>query len=141
MPDNPTPDTTVTRLDRLRPDDLISGFRTTPIVTALFIALGVHVLIIAVTSVGYVYETLINPDQVAEASDDAGEQPAPRPGAADASGDAGAAEGDTGGGEPGDAGGADLNRDGRSSDIERAVTEPEEGPDAPFSDGDPLFAD
>jgi len=142
MPDQYAPDTTETRLDRLRPDDLISGFRTTPIVQALFIALGIHVLVIAVTSVGYVYNTLINPDQVAEATEDAGD--AEQPKARAAAGDAAAqpAEGDPAGdaAEDPDTNGADLSGDGRVSDVERDVTATEEGPDSPFGD-DPLFAD
>lgn len=53
-------------IERMVPDQLVSGFTETPLMKFLVVALIAHVVLVSVASVGYVYDTWIDPEGAAE---------------------------------------------------------------------------
>jgi len=60
MPDAPQ------ELDRFSPDKLVVGFSRTKIATCILLAVGVHLLLIAATSFGYIRDRWIDPEGAAQ---------------------------------------------------------------------------
>ena len=58
----------MTDISQLSPDDQLKGFSKRPLLPVLFLALVVHVVVIAGTSIGYVME-LLNPPPAMEGQD------------------------------------------------------------------------
>ena len=52
-------------IDRLSPDKLVAGFSKTKVVTCILVALAVHVVVLAGTSVSYIRDTWLFPEEAA----------------------------------------------------------------------------
>jgi hypothetical protein len=53
---------TDTNLERLSPNDLVSGFARSPVVPFLFAAIAFHVVVIGISSIGYIQDRWIDPE-------------------------------------------------------------------------------